>query len=151
MGTQTMEENNAKSKGWGFLRKKLKHVAKIQEPPLIDPIETFITVETDNETIGEAFRLCDELSKVDRSLSSAKDKYQMTEKKALTKPNGFYENKLELLTETIIFHERQQQIKQRQLCSITRVICVLFFFFKNANFKIFILLEYDGRRDCRFQ
>lgn len=37
------------------------------------------------------------------------------------RPNGFYENKLELLTETIIFHERQQQLKQRQLGNLTRV------------------------------
>ena len=52
---------------------------------------------------------------------TAKSTYQAVEKKALTKPNGFYENKLELLTETIIYHERQQQIKTRQLSHMKQV------------------------------
>lgn len=52
---------------------------------------------------------------------TAKSTYQAVEKKALTKPNGFYENKLELLTETIIYHERQQQVKSRQLSHMKQV------------------------------
>ena len=60
---------------------------------------------------------------LNRSLDEARTRYQLHEKKALTKPTGFYETKLETLTDIIISYERTQQEKSRRLHQLQQVRC----------------------------
>ncbi|CAG5078702.1 Oidioi.mRNA.OKI2018_I69.PAR.g9062.t1.cds [Oikopleura dioica] len=95
-------------------------------------VQNFLKEEQCEGQLSEAFLMLDQLDKNQRSLTDAKERYQLTERKALTnmvshifiaqcktseRPGGFYENKLELLTETIIYYERLHHTKQREFKS----------------------------------
>ena len=56
-----------------------------------------------------------------RNLEEARTRYHAHEKKALSKPTGFYENKLESLTDIIITYERHQHEKTRRLQQLHQV------------------------------
>ena len=54
-------------------------------------------------------------------MEEARNKYKLHEKKALRKPTGFYEEKLETLTDMIIVYERHHHEKSRKLNNLKEV------------------------------